>query len=98
MRAFDGQFSDNRPIRRSAQEKKKLLAELKETLANLKPQSAPSLRSTIVARIKEIEAELAAEPPPRSAGSRGDGPRGEGSRGDGPRSDNPRRRDLPPRR
>jgi hypothetical protein len=93
MRAFDGQFSDNRPIRRSALEKKKLLAELKETLANLKPQSAPSLRSTIVARIKEIEAELAAEPPPRSAA-----PRGEGPRADGPRGDNPRRRDLPPRR
>ena len=65
MRAFDGQFSDNRPIRRSPQEKKRLLAELKETLANLKPQAAPSLRSTLVARIKELEAELASEPPAR---------------------------------
>ena len=65
MRAFDGQFSDNRPIRRSPQEKKRLLAELKETLANLKPQAAPSLRSTLVARIKELEADLANAPPPR---------------------------------
>jgi ribosomal protein L29 len=65
MRAFDGQFSDNRPIRRSPQEKKRLLAELKETLANLKPQASPSLRATLVARIKELEAELASEAPSR---------------------------------
>ena len=70
MRSFEGQFSDNRPIRRSPQEKKKLLAELRETLANVKAHSSPSLRGTLLARIKEIEAELAAEtrpssPPPR---------------------------------
>jgi len=65
MRSFEGQFSDNRPIRRSPQEKKRLLAELKETLANLKPQAAASLRTTLVARIKELEAELASEAPPR---------------------------------
>ena len=65
MRAFDGQFSDNRPIRRSPQEKKRLLAELKETLGNLKPQAAPSLRATLVARIKELETDLASAPPPR---------------------------------
>jgi ribosomal protein L29 len=65
MRSFEGQFSDNRPIRRSPQEKKKLLAELKETLANLKPQAAPSMRSTLSARIKELEAEIAADAPQR---------------------------------
>lgn len=65
MRAFDGQFSDNRPIRRSPQEKKKLLAELKETLGNLKPQAAASLRATIIARIKELEADIASATPPR---------------------------------
>ncbi|WP_372624146.1 hypothetical protein [Falsiroseomonas sp.] len=65
MRSFEGQFSDNRPIRRSPQEKKKLLAELKETLANLKPQAAPSMRTTLLARIKELEAEVAAEAPRR---------------------------------
>ena len=61
MRSYDGQFSDNRPIRRTAQEKRKLLAELKDTLAGLKPHSSPSLRTTLTARIKELEAELAAE-------------------------------------
>jgi hypothetical protein len=64
MRAFDGQFSDNRPIRRSPQEKKKLIAELKETLANMKPHASPALRTTLVARIRELEAELASGAPP----------------------------------
>lgn len=54
MRSFEGQFSDNRPIRRSPQEKKKLIAELNETLANMKPSAAPSLRTTLLARIKEL--------------------------------------------
>jgi hypothetical protein len=61
MRSHEGQFSDNRPIRRSPQEKRRLLAELKDTLAGLKPHASPSLRTTLVARIKELEAELAAE-------------------------------------
>jgi ribosomal protein L29 len=65
MRAFDGQFSDNRPLRRSPQEKKRLLVELKETLANLKPQAAAGLRATLIARIKEIEAEVATPAPPK---------------------------------
>ncbi len=64
MRAFDGQFSDNRPIRRSPQEKKKLIAELKETLANMKPHASPALRTTLLARIKELESELASGPAP----------------------------------
>ncbi|NGM20520.1 MULTISPECIES: hypothetical protein [Falsiroseomonas] len=61
MRSHEGQFSDNRPIRRSPQEKKRLLAELKETLAGMKPTASSSLRTTLVARIKELEAELAAD-------------------------------------
>ncbi|WP_203074916.1 hypothetical protein [Falsiroseomonas ponticola] len=61
MRSHEGQFSDNRPIRRSPQEKKRLLAELKETLAGMKPTASASLRTTLVARIKELEAELAAD-------------------------------------
>ncbi|PWS35745.1 hypothetical protein DFH01_19380 [Falsiroseomonas bella] len=65
MRSHEGQFSDNRPIRRTPQEKRKLVAELKETLANLKPSAAPSLRATLQARIRELEAELATAPPPR---------------------------------
>jgi hypothetical protein len=58
MRAHEGQFSDNRPIRRSRDEKKRLLAELKQTLAGLKPTAAPSLRSSIAGRIAALEAEL----------------------------------------
>jgi len=58
MRSHEGQFSDNRPIRRSPQEKKRLLAELKETLAGIKPHASPSLRTTLIARIKELEAEM----------------------------------------
>ena len=59
MRSHEGQFSDNRPIRRSPQEKKRLLAELKETLAGIKPHASSSLRTTLIARIKELEAEMA---------------------------------------
>ncbi|WP_439552776.1 hypothetical protein [Falsiroseomonas sp.] len=61
MRSHEGQFSDNRPIRRSPQEKKRLLAELKETLAGMKPTASSSLRATLIARIKELETEMAAD-------------------------------------
>jgi hypothetical protein len=59
MRAREGQFSDNRPIRRSQDEKKRLLAELKQTLAGMKPHTSPALRSSLAARIAALEAELA---------------------------------------
>jgi hypothetical protein len=58
MRSRDGQFSDARPIQRSRAEKEKLLRELKDTLAGLKPHNSPAMRTTLVARIREIEAEL----------------------------------------
>lgn len=61
MRSHEGQFSDNRPIRRSPQEKKRLLAELKDTLAAMKPTASASLRATLVARIKELEGEMASD-------------------------------------
>jgi len=64
MRSFDGQFSDNRPLKRTREEKVRLLAELKETIRGLKPHSAPELRTAIAGRIKELEADLAAPPPP----------------------------------
>jgi len=59
MRSREGQFSDARPIQRSRAEKEKLLRELKETLAGLKPHAAPSMRTTLQARIKELETDLA---------------------------------------
>ena len=88
MRSHEGQFSDNRPIRRTREEKVRLLAELKETLRGLKPHN--TLRPSILARIKELEAELAAPPPP----PRDRRPREEERFGTGPR--NPRRQ-RPPR-
>ncbi len=57
MRSREGQFSDARPIQRSKAEKEKLLRELKDTLAGLKPHAA-SMRTTLTARIRELEAEL----------------------------------------
>lgn len=90
MRSYEGQFSDNRPIRRSREEKVRQLADLKETLRTMKPHTSPTLRTSIVAKIKELEAELAAAPPPR--GDRR--PREEERFGTGPR---PPRRPRPPR-
>ncbi|TDH62026.1 hypothetical protein E2C06_13740 [Dankookia rubra] len=64
MRSFDGQFSDNRPLKRTREEKVRLLAELKETMRTMKPHTSPELRVSISAKIKELEADLAAPPPP----------------------------------
>ena len=62
MRSFEGQFSDNRPLKRTREEKQRLLAELKETVRGMKPHNM--LRPSIITRIRELEAELAAPPPP----------------------------------
>lgn len=59
MRAFHGQLSGNRPISRSAEEKKRQLRDLKEALAALKPHAAASLRESLTAKIKALETELA---------------------------------------
>lgn len=64
MRSFDGQFSDNRPLKRTREEKLRQLAELKETVRSMKPHTSPELRVSIIAKIKELQAELAAPPPP----------------------------------
>ncbi len=63
MRSREGQFSDARPIQRSRAEKERLLRELKDTLAGLKPHASSSMRTTLQARIRALEAELA--PPKR---------------------------------
>lgn len=62
MRSREGQFSDARPIQRSRAEKEKLLRELKDTLAGLKPHAAPSMRTTLTQRIRELEADLGVSP------------------------------------
>ena len=58
MRAFEGQFSDSRPVKRSRDEKRRQLAELRQTLAGMKSHVAPALRSSITAKIAALEAEL----------------------------------------
>jgi len=65
MRAFEGQRSDNQPVKRTRPEKEKLLRELRETLAGMKPHSAPSLRQSLQKRIAELETELRAGVPPK---------------------------------
>ncbi len=65
MRAFEGQRSDNQPVKRSREEKQKLLRELRETLAAMKSHAAPSLRQNVQKRIAELEAELGASVPAR---------------------------------
>lgn len=58
MRSFEGQRSDNQPVKRSMAEKQKLLRELRETLAGMKSHAAPTLRQSVQKRIAELEAEL----------------------------------------
>ena len=65
MRAFEGQRSDNQPVKRSREEKQKLLRELRETLVGMKSHAAPSLRQNVQRRIAELEAELGASAPER---------------------------------
>ena len=60
MRAFEGQRSDNQPVKRSRDEKQKQLRDLRETLAGMKSHTAPSLRQSVQKRIAELEAELGA--------------------------------------
>ena len=64
MRSFEGQFSDNKPLTRTREEKVRLLAELEQTVRAMKPQSSPELRDSIISRIKELKVDLAAPPPP----------------------------------
>ncbi len=90
MRSFEGQFSDNRPLKRTREEKVRLLAELKETYKTLKPHTSPELRTSIAGKIRELQAELAAPPPPPRERR---GPPQQEQFGSGPRP--PRRPRLP---
>jgi len=58
MRAFEGQRSDNQPVKRSRAEKEKLLRELRDTLAGMKSHTTVSLRQSVQKRIADLEAEL----------------------------------------
>ncbi len=63
MRAFEGQRSDNQPVKRSRAEKEKLLRELRETLAGMKSHASLSLRQSVQQRVADLEAELRATVP-----------------------------------
>jgi len=77
MRSYEGQLSDNRPIKRTRAEKQRQLAELEQQRSALKQHTAPALRQAIDKRIVELREELARPPePPR--GERSDRPRREG--------------------
>jgi len=58
MRAFEGQRSDNRPIKRDAREKRVQLEALKTRLATMKSHESPALRQSMEKKITELEAEL----------------------------------------
>jgi hypothetical protein len=58
FRSHDGQQSDRMPIKRSADEKRRLLAQLKEQQASLKPWVAEGIKASLAKRIADLEAEL----------------------------------------
>jgi hypothetical protein len=58
MRAFEGQRSDNQPVKRSRAEKEKLLRELRDTLTGMKSHTSASLRQSVQKRISDLEADL----------------------------------------
>lgn len=61
FRSHDGQFSDRMPIKRTLEQKKLLVVQLKEQLAGMKPWVAESVRSSLVQRIAELEKDIAGE-------------------------------------
>jgi hypothetical protein len=58
MRSFEGQRSDSMPTRRTPEEKRRMLVQLKEQLVSLKPTAAPAIRDAIRQRITALEEEL----------------------------------------
>ncbi len=58
FRNHDGQHSDRMPIKRSADEKKRLLVQLREQQAALKPWVAEGVKTSLARRIAELEADL----------------------------------------
>lgn len=58
FRTHDGQHSDRMPIKRSLDEKKRLLVQLKEQQAQLKPWVAEGVKTSLAKRIADLEADL----------------------------------------
>lgn len=60
FRSHDGQHSDRMPIKRSLDEKKRMLVQLKEQQAALKPWAAEAVKTSLAKRINELEADIRA--------------------------------------
>ncbi len=75
MRSYEGQLSDNRPIKRTREEKQRQLAELEQQRAALKQYTSPALREAIDKRIRELKEELSRAPEPRRERREDGGPR-----------------------
>jgi len=58
MRAYAGQKSDSQPIHRSLEQKERLLRELQEDRARMKPHANKSLRDSLDRRIQELTYEI----------------------------------------
>jgi len=72
FRSHDGQHSDRMPIKRTVEEKRRMLAQLKEQQAGMKAWAAAGLKESLAKRILELEQDLARGPAkaaaqPRSA-------------------------------
>jgi len=59
FRSHDGQFSDRTPIKRTLDEKKRLLVQLKEQQAGLKPWVSDTIKIALARRIADLEFEIA---------------------------------------
>ena len=58
MRAYQGQRSDSRPVRRDTAAKRAQLQALKDRLKNMRSHESPALRASIETNIKRLEQEL----------------------------------------
>lgn len=67
MRSMEGQRSDNRPLKRNDDEKRRALLQLEAAYAALGPKPTPGLKETMAERIRALKLELAegANKPPR---------------------------------
>ena len=58
FRTHAGQHSDRVPIKRNLDEKKRMLAQLREQQAAMKPWTADTIKASIAKRIAELESEI----------------------------------------
>lgn len=59
FRSHDSQFSDRLPIKRSLEEKKRMLAQLKEQQASMKAWVSEAVKTSVAKRIAELERDIA---------------------------------------